>query len=436
MQNLGQFSRFNVMLFVFLLLTPLLTYLGAAPLSVNVQAESAILINPDNGRILYEKAPFAVHYPASITKVATAMWSLKEMGDRLDEPITASGDSVASVTEEAKRRVNYTLPAWWLVPGSTHIGIKKGETLSFRDLLHGMLLTSANDAANVIAEHVGGDGGIKNFMNGLNGYIQTLGCTKTHFENPNGLFHPDQKTCAYDMAMIMKEALKDPTFRSVIGTITYTRPKTAKQAASTIVQTNRLLRPGPFYYAKAIGGKTGYLASARHTLVVAAKDNDRTLIAVFLKINERSDLWRDAVKLFEAAFNQPKVERTYLKAGPQKYSVQEDNFNVPLSTYTNQDAKVAYYPAEEPTLKGLIFWDSLTPPILKGKRVGEIRLIDEKDHIHAAIPLLAGNDVSPTFWFTLKYFFTSGSPLFVAFKSLLAFLVLGGVLWLLFTRKG
>lgn len=134
-------------------------FLQASPLTLKVQAESAILINPDNGRILYEKAPYALHYPASITKVATALWALKQKGRALDELITASGDSVATLAEEAKRRGNYSMPAWWLVPGSTHMGIKKGESLLFRDLLYGMMIASASDASNVIAEHVGGQGG-------------------------------------------------------------------------------------------------------------------------------------------------------------------------------------------------------------------------------------------------------------------------------------
>lgn len=403
-------------------------FLQASPLTLKVQAESAILINPDNGRILYEKAPYALHYPASITKVATALWALKQKGSALDELITASGDSVATLAEEAKRRGNYSMPAWWLVPGSTHMGIKKGESLLFRDLLYGMMIASASDASNVIAEHVGGQGGVPEFMSGLNTYVQTLGCSRTQFKNPSGLFHPDQKTCAFDMALIMKEALRDPTFRSLIATLTYTRPQTAKQPSSTLVQTNRLLRPGPFFYPKAIGGKTGYLASAQNTLVVAAKDNDRTLIAVFLKTKERSDLWRDAIRLFEAAFNQPKVERVYLKAGPQKYQIHDPAFSAPLSTYTPHDAVLSYYPAEEPLVKGLIFSDSLAPPIAQGSKVGEIRLIDEKEQLLATVPLLAANDVSATFWHSFKHFFLSGSPLLAAFKILLAVLVILGTL--------
>lgn len=419
-------------MFFFVLGFTYLATLHAAPLSVSVAAEAAILFNPTNNRILFAKEPYAEHYPASMTKVATALWALKLKPHDLDEAMVASGESVASVTEEAKRRSNYTLPSWWLVPGASHIGIKKGEVLSFRDLLYGMMLASGDDAANVIAEHLGP--GIEPFMKGLNSHIQSLGCKHTHFENPHGLFHPRQKTCAYDMALIMKEALKEPFFRTVIGTVTYTRPKTNKQPASTLVQTNRLMRAGPFYYPKAIGGKTGHLALAQNTFVAAAKDQDRTLIAVFLKTKERSDLWRDAIKLFETAFNQPLVERVYLKAGIQNYTLMEDSFNTLLTTYTAQDAKLTYYPAEEPIVKGFVFWDELMPPISKGRKVGELKLIDERGEVLSAIPLLAGNEVSSTFFFTLKLFFTSGSILFVMFKWLLVVMTLGGLIWLYATR--
>lgn len=420
------------MLFVGLFIA-VFSCLYAAPLSVKVAAEAAILMNPDTGKILYAKEPYTEHYPASITKIATALWALKTKGDHLDDLVVASGDSVASVTEEAKRRANYTTPAWWLVPGVAHIGIKKGEVLSLRDLLFAMMVTSAGDASNVIAEYVGP--GIPTFMEGLNDYVQSLGCKNTHFENPHGLFHPKQKTCAYDMALIMRAALQEPMFRTLIGTVTYNRPKTDKQSASVLIQSNRLMRPGPFYYPKAIGGKTGYLALARNTFVVAAKEGDRTLIAVLLKANERTDLWRDAIKLFETAFNQPAVERLYLKGGVQKYSIQEDAFDTPLTTYTAEDAKLTYYPAEEPVVKGLLYWDELLPPIAKGRRVGEVRLVDEQGRTLKAVPLLAANDVGATFAFTLKQFFTKGPFYLLLLKYFLLVSLFGALLWLWLTRK-
>jgi D-alanyl-D-alanine carboxypeptidase (penicillin-binding protein 5/6) len=125
-------------------------------------------------------------------------------------------------------------------------------------------------------------------MTQLNDYVKRLGCTSTTFYNPHGLHHPKQQTTAYDLAVITQDALKNPVFREMVATVRYTRPKTNKQEPSTLVQTNRLLRTGPFYYPKAIGVKTGYYSLAGNNLVAAAKDGERTLIAVVLKANERN----------------------------------------------------------------------------------------------------------------------------------------------------
>lgn len=359
---------------------------------MEVQAESAILINADTGAVLYEKNPDKQYYPASITKIATALYSLKLKKQSLDEPITVGGDALGSVTEEARKKSNYTLPAWWLLPGSSHIGLKKGEVLSYKDLLYGMMLASGNDASNAIAEWTA-KGSIGEFMKNLNEYLNSLGCKKTCFMNPHGLFHPEHKTTARDMALIMQEALKEPEFRKVISTVTYTRPKTNKQNANTMVQTNRLLRPGPFHYSKTIGGKTGYIQAAQNTFVVAAEEKGRTLIAVLLKSKERSDLWRDSIKLFEAAFNQPRVERVFLKKGPQKFTLTQESFRNPLETYAKEDLTLSYYPAEEPKTKGFLYWNTLSLPIAKDQQVGEFRLVNEKNEVLKSVPLFAQNAV-------------------------------------------
>ena len=214
--------RLSLLLFPSLFFASLL----GVPLQVEVNAESALLINADTGSVLYEKNSHAVLPPASITKVATALYALKLKKGQLEEPVTASGDAIGTVTVEAKRKSNYTVSPWWLEPGSAHIGIKKGEVLKFKDLLYGMMLASGDDASNVIAEWAG-SGSIPAFMKGLNDYVKGLGCKNSCFMNPHGLYHPDHKTCCYDMALIMREALKDPEFRKVIKTVTYTRPNRA-----------------------------------------------------------------------------------------------------------------------------------------------------------------------------------------------------------------
>lgn len=384
-----------------LLFFSLHTVLFAVPLSVDVTAESAILINADSGAILFEKNPHKLCYPASTTKIATAAYTLRVAPNKLENMVAAEHDAIATVTEEARKRSKYTVPAYWLVPGGSHIGIKKGEELSLKDLLYGMMVSSGNDAANVIAQYVGGT--IPNFMEGLNGYLKKIGCKKTKFYNPHGLYHPKHQTTAYDLALMLQDAIKIPQFKEMIETTSYTRPKTNKQESSILVQTNKLIRKGKHYYAKAIGGKTGYLSNAGHTLVVAAKQDDRVLIAVLLKCNNRDDLFSEATKLFESAFNQSKVQRTLLKAGPQdKIVLEMPGAKKPIATYLKQDVNMEYYPAEEPTLKCLFTWKVSQVPIAKDQQIGELNLQTGEGVTLQVVPVYAAEDVSATWLWSLK----------------------------------
>lgn len=372
----------------------------AAPLAISVQAESAILINGETGAVLYEKNPHTLQYPASITKIATAALALKLYKDNLENRVIAENDAVVCISEEERRSSKYTVPAYWLVPGGSHIGIKKGEELSLRDLLYGMMVASGNDAANVIAHHVGDN--IPNFMASLNLYLKEMGCQNTVFYNPHGLHHPNHQTTAYDMARITQVTLQNPTFRQIVSTVRYTRPKTNKQPSATLVQTNRLLKTGKYFYPKAIGVKTGYTSNAQHTLVAAAEHDNRLLIAVLLKCKERENIFKDAIKMFETAFNQPKVQRILMKAGPQKFSIELPGAKNLLTTYLAEDLALSYYPAEEPKMKCLLYWNSIVLPVKKDQVVGEIRLLSEDDQTIKSIPLYASEDVSARWWWSLR----------------------------------
>lgn len=379
------------------------TELSSEQLAMSIKANAAILINADTKTILYEKNAYAKQFPASITKVATAAYALELKPDQLNTIVSAEQESIASISEEAKRRSNYSHPAHWIEFGSSHIGIKKGEELTFKDLLHGMLIATANDAANVIAQYSSGT--IPKFMEGLNQYVQRLGCKDTCFMNPHGLHHPQHQTTAYDMAIITIDALKNPIFREIVKTVRYTRPKTNKQASTLLVQTNRLLRSGAFHYPKAIGVKTGKTSQANNTFIAAAKDGDRTLIAVLLNVKERDDIFKDAIKLFDTAFNQPKMERVLVKAGKQKYSLQLEGAEKPIKTYVNESAILTYYPAEEPKIKAYLKWDIQSLPVSKGEKIGELILADGENTVYKKIPLFAEESVKASFLFRIKKFF-------------------------------
>lgn len=394
-------SLFNCVKQCFLVATCLaFVNLDAKTLELEINSESAILMNAETGAILFEKKPHVLRYPASTTKVATALFALTKASDKLNTLITAEHDAVASISEAAMKKSNYTVPAYWLIPGGTHIGIKKGEELTLETLLYGLLIASGNDAGNVIAQYVGGT--IPNFIRELNAYLREIGCKNTTFYNPHGLHHPKHQTTAYDMAIIMKEALKIPKFCEIISTVRYTRPKTNKQEPTVLLQSNKMLRKGKHYYEKTIGGKTGYLSTANHTLVVAAKNGDRTLIAVLLNA-EKNNTFVDAINLFEAAFNQPKIQRVILKKGHQKFELALEGASKPIPTYIEKDITLEYYPAEEPKVQCLLAWKSVIPPIKKDQLVGEIVIQSKEGEMIQKIPLLAEEEVSATWKWKLKH---------------------------------
>lgn len=372
-------------------------------LEIDVSAESAILMNASTGMILFEKNAHQKNYPASITKIATVTYVLNNTHVSLDERVIAEHDCICSVSEDAKRRSNYTLPSYWLVPGASHIGIKRGEELSVRDLLYGIMLASGDDASNVIASYVAGS--VPEFMDQLNAFLVSIGCKETYFNNPHGLYHPSHQTTAYDMALLTRHALRNSLFCTIVSTTHYKRPKTNKQESSILSQSNKLLQKGKFYYSKAIGVKTGYIAAAQNTFVGAARDGDRVLIAVLLKVKERPMMFAEAVRLFEAAFNQKQVTEIVFPSGPQMMTLILEGANKPVKTFTKEDIALDYFPAEEPRYKSILVWDEVVLPIASGQKVGEIHLETPHGDVLKKTTLYAQEDVESTWGYWLSHFF-------------------------------
>lgn len=364
----------------------------AQPLSVEVTARSALLMNADTGAILFEKEGYTPTYPASTTKIGTALYLLehKHLG----------ADQVISVSREALRmRGNGPDAPHLLEADGSSMGLVVGERMKVEDLLHGMLIVSGNDAANVLAEIASGS--IPRFMEELNAYLKGIGCKNTQFMNPHGYHHPNHWTTAYDLALMAQRGLKFPAFRDIVRKSSYTRPKTNKKPSVELVQTNALLRRGKQHYPKAIGIKTGGHEAAGNCLVAAAEHEGRTLIAVVLGCEKNADRFADARRLFEAAFKEEKIEHSVIVA-KTRYTKQLDGGKSPLRGILLQDVKVAFFPAEEPSLKAFLYWDTVQLPVRKGQRVGEVRTVDERGVVVASGVLTAESEVQPTVWFRVK----------------------------------
>lgn len=233
-------------------------------------------------------------------------------------------------------------------------------------------------------------------MLGLNNFIKNLGCKETHFTNPHGLHHPKHSTTPYDMAIIAREAMKNATFREIVAASKFIKPKTNKQESLVILQKNRLLRTGRHYYPKAIGVKIGYTSIAKHTIVAAAKHEDRELIVVLMKCEDSGEMYRDAIRLFDAAFNQEKVQKILLKSGVQKYTCQVNGADKPIKTYTTENLGLEFYPAEEPAVKCYLEWLPNKTPILKDQIVGELQLKTLQGQLIQKVNLFAQEDIHET----------------------------------------
>jgi serine-type D-Ala-D-Ala carboxypeptidase (penicillin-binding protein 5/6) len=391
----------KAILFTLLLSASLSLY--SKQLDVQISAKSAILINAQTGAVLYEKEAYTPAFPASVTKIATALYTLKMKRDALDEMITASPQALATVAASERQSPKTRHPPYRLEFGGTHMGIKVGERLSLKDLIYGLMLVSANDAANVIAEHISGD--IPTFMEGVNGYLKSIGCSQTTFYSPHGLAFPQHKTTAYDLARMTQEALKDPFFRQVVGSKNFERPTTNKQEAIVLRQGNRLLHKGPYYYPKAIGVKTGYTASSGTTLVAAAEEEGRTLIVVLLGYTDGTARFKDAVALFETAFSQPLKSRTLFTQEHDTFKHSLKKAKTTLQAQLSSDLKLEYYPAEEPEFKAFLSWYDAPLPIKKGTLIGEIKVLSKNGSLLTSAPLLAKEDVELKSLYALGHFF-------------------------------
>ncbi len=381
-----RFIWFNI-LFLFLAFK-----LDAQIQDLDIHSDIAILINVDNQRILYQKNIDQITPPASLTKVATALFALKEAGGDLQIKIEADQDCVGSITSEMQKGMEYKHPAHWLVLGGTHMSIAKGDTLSLEELLYGLMLVSANDAANIIAKYVSGS--IPQFMSDLNDYLEEIGCKHTVFRNPHGLHFPQHVTTATDMALIFNEALKYPKFCEIIQTSRYQRPSLAKSGNAWIANSNLLIRPeNRFFCPFVTGGKTGVHNDAQMCLVESAHFQDRSLVLVLMRCSQADQAFEDAKLLFEKAFQEEMVNDLYLKRGAQPFRYQLKAVKKTLRAFLKEDVRVKYFPSEKPSVTGEIHWDC-EPPIAKGDCVGQLKLKDEHGVLLKEVNLYAQNAIS------------------------------------------
>ena len=227
-----------------------------------IAATAALVVEPASGTVLYEVAADETRYPASTTKIMTALVVLENAD--LAQQLTVEEADFDHVTAD-----------------SSVAGFKPGEVLTIEQLLYGLMLPSGNDASYILARAVGGS--VDGFVQMMNDRAAALGCTGTHFANPCGLHDDAHYTTARDLMRITQAAMENPTFAQIVATPSYEIPATNVQDARTLRNSNLLLNSASeVYYAPARGIKTGNTTEAGRCLVAAANQNDITLYSIVL----------------------------------------------------------------------------------------------------------------------------------------------------------
>lgn len=258
-----------------------------------IYSSGSVLIDSKTGKILLQKDMNKQLYPASTTKILTAIIAIEKLD--LNSKLTASRSAVMAIPS-----------------GYSNAGIKIGENLSVNDLLEMFLIHSANEVGYIFAEEISGN--IDNFANLMNQKATELGCTNTHFTNPSGIHDTNHYSTAYDMALIARYCMKNETFRNIVN------KKSCKFSATELYpeeryfkNTNSLLdTSNKYYYEYAIGIKTGFTTQAKNCLIASAKKDGIELIAVMLGAeateNGLSGRYVDAKNLFNYGFENYEIK--------------------------------------------------------------------------------------------------------------------------------
>jgi D-alanyl-D-alanine carboxypeptidase len=332
-----------------------------------VSAEGAILMDATTGEILYSKNMNAAFPPASTTKIMTALLALEK----------CSLDDIVTVKKNPPNA------------DGSKIYLFEGEQLTVRDLLYGLMLPSANDCAEALAEHISGS--VDEFAKLMNTRAKELGCENTNFVNPSGLYNDKHRTSAKDLALIMRQLSSIPEYKTIATTLsTKIAPTNKSKDERPLWNENKLMQKNTrYYYDGIIGGKTGYTVQSEHSYVAAAERNGQRLV-VALVHDKNKTFFEDSVNLFNYGFKNYKLEKLFSKGAEiTKYS--SGNLSIPLIAgedfyYVKEknSTEVPTYTIPQANLSDRSFktGDTLmeTPVTFNSKQIGNLKLASGIDH--------------------------------------------------------
>ncbi|MBF7096564.1 D-alanyl-D-alanine carboxypeptidase family protein [Alkalibacter mobilis] len=351
---------------------------GSTPIFAqpSIEAPTGILMDGTTGQILYEKNCDETFYPASTTKILTALLFMENVA--MDEILTVNED-VPNLIEQ----------------GSSQIYLIPGEQLTGEQLLNALMIESANDAAVVIAQHISGN--VEEFGKLMTKRAKELGAVNSNFTNPNGLHDDNHYTTAKDMALILQKVIKYPALTEIMTRRNYVIPETAYQDTRYLWTKNKLLQSSQnnFYNENVIASKTGYTTKAGNALVTAAKKDDLTLITVVLNCIGTMT-YNDTNAMLEFGFNGFKrIELLNNNQLLKTIQIGKDN----LDLISSQEFSYTIPKNESETIESEIFLpDEISLPLEKGESVGKIVYTFNGSEI-GAVDLLAATAISKPFSF-------------------------------------
>ena len=343
-----------------------------------LEAPNLLLAEINTGKIIYEREADKRIYPASITKLLTAIIVVENC--ELDETVIVSENAVMSVPS-----------------GYVNANLQVGEEITVEDLLYAMLIPSANDAANALAEHVGGS--IESFATMMNTKAKELGCTGSNFTNPSGLHQEEHYTICRDLYLISKEAISKEYIKKIIETTKYTLPNTNKYIGAdrrfTTTNYMKLKSLSKYYCDYCIGGKTGYTGEAKNCVVEFAQKDGIELVAIVMGegAKVKGQKFLDAKEMFEYVFENYESEQ--IAKQNQKYETVTVNNGTKetknLDVLYNNNVNILRKKNDNTEIEKDIEYTNLKAPIQKGDIVGKVTYKLDGEEITA--DLIAGDSV-------------------------------------------
>ncbi len=409
---------------LFSLFAPAASALDDPPLH---SAKAVVLADMDSGRLLFEMNKDEQRSPASLTKIMTVLLAVEalERGEvSLDEMVTAQADCLAGLNTD-----------------SSTSGIQPGEIISYQDLLYCAMVHSANEACNILAHRVSGS--VPAFVELMNRRAAELGCTNTHFSDPNGLSNENHYTTAYEMYLITREALEHPLFAEICNTRGYDMAATNLSQARSFANSNALITADSEYgssyvYPAAAGVKTGFTQLAGYCLVSTAEKDGVRLLAVVMGCDgwlnagiDEYENFTDSIRLYNWAFE----NFSYRQAVSSLSTVTR----VEVENAVETDAYASLRPQNDVTLllpKDLnlgavelsptIYTEKLVAPIEAGTVLGRAEiLIDGRSYGSVDLVNALKVELSRREFVTQRVHQTFSSPWIIVLIVVLAILAIG-----------